>query len=195
MDAPTRLGPRWPPGHRPCGAGAGTGYDGWIGLYETIGNAGIVCRCGISRPTLRKWWQRYRSDGVAGLKTRSSRPHCSPGRRVFQQDEALILEPRSGRRLGIKRLRNELIREHALKLALDTIHKVLIRHGERYLSAGRYDATLASATAGPFRATGCRPTSARSCPSSTSTPRSTTARGSRWPEPIPAALPPIRSTS
>lgn len=107
---------------------------GWIQLYEAIGNAGIVCRrCGISRPTLRKWWQRYRSDGVSDLETRSSRPHRSPGRKVFQQDEALILELRRGRRLGIKRLRNELIREHALKLALDTIHKVLVRHGERYL--------------------------------------------------------------
>jgi transposase InsO family protein len=107
---------------------------GWIRLYEEIGNAGIVCRrCGISRPTLRKWWQRYRTEGAAGLATRSSRPHCSPGRKVFQQEEALILELRRGRRLGIKRLRNELIREHALKLALDTIHKVLVRHGERYL--------------------------------------------------------------
>jgi transposase-like protein len=74
-------------------------------LYEEIGNAGIVCRCcGIFRPTLRKWWQRYRADGVAGLETRSSRPHRSPGRKVLQQEEVLILELRRSRRLGIKRL-------------------------------------------------------------------------------------------
>ena len=35
--------------------------------------------------------------------------------------------------LGIKRLRIELIREHGLRLALDTVHKVLVRQGERYL--------------------------------------------------------------
>jgi hypothetical protein len=32
----------------------------WVTLYEEIGNAGLVCRrCGISRPTLKKWWKRY----------------------------------------------------------------------------------------------------------------------------------------
>ena len=37
---------------------------GWIRLYERVGNAGIVCRrCGISRPTLRKWWRRYQAEG------------------------------------------------------------------------------------------------------------------------------------
>ncbi|WP_084506378.1 helix-turn-helix domain-containing protein [Geminicoccus roseus] len=90
---------------------------GWIRFYQAIGNAGIVCRrCGISHPTLRKWWQRYREAGIAGLETRSSRPHRSPGRRVFPQDIALILDLHRGRWLGSKRLRNELIREHGLKL-------------------------------------------------------------------------------
>jgi len=33
----------------------------WIRLYEEPGDAGFVCRrCGISRPTLRKWWRRFR---------------------------------------------------------------------------------------------------------------------------------------
>jgi len=37
---------------------------GWVRLYERVGNAGIVCRrCGISRPTLRKWWRRYQAEG------------------------------------------------------------------------------------------------------------------------------------
>ncbi|WP_158683987.1 helix-turn-helix domain-containing protein, partial [Pseudoalteromonas sp. T1lg10] len=31
----------------------------WIKLYEETNDAGLVCRrCGISRPTLRKWWKR-----------------------------------------------------------------------------------------------------------------------------------------
>ncbi|WP_435370220.1 helix-turn-helix domain-containing protein, partial [Acinetobacter indicus] len=28
--------------------------------FRSIVDAGLVCRrCGISRPTLRKWWKRY----------------------------------------------------------------------------------------------------------------------------------------
>jgi transposase-like protein len=39
----------------------------WVTLYEQNGSAGLVCRrCGISRPTLRKWWRRYQAEGVAG---------------------------------------------------------------------------------------------------------------------------------
>ena len=81
---------------------------GWIRLYVGVGNAGIVCRrCGISRPTLRKWRQRYRADGAAGPETRSSRLHHSPGHKVLQQEEVLILELRRSRRLGIKRLQRD----------------------------------------------------------------------------------------
>jgi transposase InsO family protein len=107
---------------------------GWVRLYEQLGDAGVVCRrCGISRPTLREWWRRYQAEGEAGLQTRSHRPHRSPGRKVFDEQEALILRLRRERKLGIKRLRNELARRHGLELALDTIHKVLVRHGENRL--------------------------------------------------------------
>jgi transposase InsO family protein len=107
---------------------------GWVQLYEELGNASVVCRrCGISRPTLRKWWRRYQAEGEAGLVGRSRRPRTSPNRKVRPAEEALILALRRERKLGVKRLRIELMREHALKLALDTIHKVLVRHGERYL--------------------------------------------------------------
>jgi transposase-like protein len=38
---------------------------GWVQLYEQLGHAGVVCRrCGISRPTLRKWWRRYQAEGA-----------------------------------------------------------------------------------------------------------------------------------
>jgi len=37
----------------------------WVQLYEQTGNAGLTCRrCGISRPTLRKWWRRYQEEGI-----------------------------------------------------------------------------------------------------------------------------------
>jgi transposase-like protein len=107
---------------------------GWVKLYEQTGDAGLVCRrCGISRPTLRKWWRRYRAEGEAGLISRSTRPRRSPRQKIFAKEETLILDLRRTRRLGIKRLRNVLIREHRLRLALDTIHKVLCRHGENHL--------------------------------------------------------------
>jgi len=111
---------------------------GWVRLYEQLGDAGVVCRrCGIARPTLRKWWRRYQAEGEAGLGTRSRRPHRSPGRKVFGEQETLILRLRRERRLGIKMLRNELARRHGLELALDTIHKVLVRHGENQLKRPR----------------------------------------------------------
>jgi transposase InsO family protein len=111
---------------------------GWVKLYEQVGNAGLVCRrCGISRPTLRKWWRRYQAEGLAGLEARSRRPHRSPGRKVFAEQEGLILRLRRERRLGIKMLRNELARRHGLRLALDTVHKVLVRHGENRLERPR----------------------------------------------------------
>src|SRR3954471_12870772 len=97
---------------------------GWVRLYEEIGDAGVVCRrCGISRPTLRKWWRRYRAQGTAGLEERSRRTHVSPGRRVLEPEEGLILRLRRERELGLKRLRIELIRGHDLRLSLDTLHK------------------------------------------------------------------------
>ncbi len=110
---------------------------GWIELYRTLGNAGVVCRrCGISRPTLRKWWRRYQVLGIAGLEEESRRPRHSPARKVFDREEELTLQPCRERSLGIKQLRIELIREHAITLALDTIHKVLVRHGESRLKRG-----------------------------------------------------------
>jgi transposase InsO family protein len=111
---------------------------GWIRLHEQVGNAGLVCRrCGIARPTLREWWRRYQAEGVAGLEARGHRPHRSPNRKAFAEQEALILGLRRERELGIKMPRNEPARRHGLRLALDTIHEVLVRHGENRLKRPR----------------------------------------------------------
>jgi transposase InsO family protein len=88
-------------------------------------------------PNAPQWWRRYQVEGEAGLATRSHRPHHSPNRKVFADQEQLILRLRRERGLGIKMLRNELARRHGLKLALDTIHKVLVRHGENRLKRPR----------------------------------------------------------
>lgn len=83
---------------------------GWVKLYEEIGVMRVVCRrCGITEVTLRKWLRRYQAEGEAGLEDRSKRLHSSPYRKVFAEQEELILKLRLERKLGIKRLRNELI--------------------------------------------------------------------------------------
>jgi transposase InsO family protein len=110
----------------------------WVLLYKDTGDAGFVCRrCGISRPTLRKWWRRYQAWGIEGLVGQSRRPRRQASQKVFQNEEALILELRNKRRLGVKQLRNELIRQHNLTLSIDTIHRVLVRHNEQVLKRPR----------------------------------------------------------
>jgi transposase InsO family protein len=39
---------------------------------------GVAMMFGVSLRTVRKWWARYRTEGAAGLRDRSSRPHTSP---------------------------------------------------------------------------------------------------------------------
>ena len=67
---------------------------GWVELYQEIGNAGVVCRrCGISRPTLRKWWRRYQALGMAGLEEQT-RPNLEKklGDLVEDGEEILITD-------------------------------------------------------------------------------------------------------
>lgn len=100
----------------------------WIKLYEETHDAGLVCRrCGISRPTLRKWLQRYEALGAAGLHERSRRPHTSPTQKVGEREEGWIRELRHERNLGARRIQHELMRLHHCSLSLAVIHKVLKR--------------------------------------------------------------------
>lgn len=102
----------------------------WVQLYEELGNAGVVClRCGISRPTLRKWWTRYQEHGKAGLQEESRRPKSSPFKKVSPAHEQLIADLRK-RKLGHRRIQNELRRLHEISLSVATIHKVLERIGK-----------------------------------------------------------------
>ena len=62
----------------------------WVQLLHQVGDAGQVCRrCGISRPTLRKWSKRYDAQGMSGVIALSRRPDRSPKRQV---DVAIRLE-------------------------------------------------------------------------------------------------------
>lgn len=110
----------------------------WVKLYEETGNAGVVCRrCGISRPTLRKWWKRYQEQGLDGLQSESRRPNKSPATKVFEQETQWILNMRRKRKLGVRRIQSELQRLHNFSLSLASIQKVLVQHGESVLSIRR----------------------------------------------------------
>jgi transposase InsO family protein len=109
----------------------------WVQQYKEIGNAGVVClRCGISRPTLRLWWQRYQKHGLSGLQEQSRRPATSPNRKAEPAHEQLTAELRR-RKLGHRRIQNELARLHDLSFLNFTIHKVLERLKKPHLSRKR----------------------------------------------------------
>ncbi|MBV8887290.1 MAG: helix-turn-helix domain-containing protein [Chroococcidiopsidaceae cyanobacterium CP_BM_RX_35] len=107
-------------------------------MYQQTQNAGLVCRrCGISRPTLRKWIRRYEQLGLEGLKDQSRRPKSCAPKKVLEQQKAWILELRAKRKLGARRIQSELLRLHRFSLSLATIHKVLTTANVKPLKATR----------------------------------------------------------
>ncbi len=101
----------------------------WIELYEECKDAGLVCRrCGISRPTLRKWWKRYKDHGLEGLNSQSRKPKTSPKTKVGKKETEWILDLRKRRKLGARRLQAELKRLHNYSLSAAKIHKVLSKY-------------------------------------------------------------------
>ena len=69
----------------------------WVRLYEQAEDAGLVCRrCGISRPTLRKWYRRYKQLGIDGLEDLNKKPKHSPNLKVIAELEALVLDVSRG---------------------------------------------------------------------------------------------------
>jgi len=101
----------------------------WVRLYEKTKDAWFVCRrCGISRPTLRKWYLRYQELEIDGLKDQSKRPDRSPNLKITAEIETLVLDFRKKRKLGARRIQNELKRLYSISLSLATIHKVLCRN-------------------------------------------------------------------
>lgn len=98
----------------------------WVTLYEKKQDAGYVCRhCGISRPTLRKWYKRYQAsglNGLNGLKDQSRKPHYSPNKKITLQIEKLIIECRSQRNLGARRIQTELLRLHPRRTSSNAVN-------------------------------------------------------------------------
>ena len=77
---------------------------------------------GVSRATAYKWLRRWRTEGVAGMADRSSRPHRMPTR-TSDQVTATIITTRLAGRKGPHRIGYEL------GVAPSTVHAVLRRAG------------------------------------------------------------------
>ena len=98
----------------------------WVELYRQTGDAGLTCRrCGISRPTLRKWARRFAAEGEAGLRSRSRRPHRLADSKRTPELTERVLTLRRTRNLGPKRLQAEMLRRYRVKLSTSTLHRVL----------------------------------------------------------------------
>jgi hypothetical protein len=74
----------------------------------------------VSPPTARKWAARFRSEGVAGMQDRSSRPHSSP-RRTSEGLKRRIVQLRWRHRLGPVQIGGRLA------VPASTVHAVLVR--------------------------------------------------------------------
>lgn len=100
----------------------------WIKLYDSTANLGLICRrCGISRPTLRKWVQRYKELGVAGLSEHSRRPRCIKTE-ITPEDISNILILRKSRTFGHRSIAREMKHLHGRSFSTATIQKILERH-------------------------------------------------------------------
>jgi putative transposase len=85
-------------------------------------------RHGISRKTGYKWVERYRTEGLDGLKDRSHRPEgCPHATPEWLVERILQLKRRRG--WGAKKLRKLLCDEYGSAPARDTVHRILKKHG------------------------------------------------------------------
>src|SRR5215471_10887039 len=101
----------------------------WVQLFESLKNYTQVClKCGISRPTLRKWVSRYREQGVDGLIGKSKRPLTSPATRITNREREWIAELRTAGWVHVGS-ESELERCQGFEVSRTTIGKVLKTFG------------------------------------------------------------------
>ena len=80
--------------------------------------------------TLNRWWNRYRQEGLSGLKPRSRRPHRSPSR-ITAAVEQRVLTLRAKKRFGPTRLAMES------DISAVSAYRILLRHGQNQLERPR----------------------------------------------------------
>ncbi|RFU41760.1 IS481 family transposase [Actinomadura logoneensis] len=83
--------------------------------------AHVAAEMGISRQTAHKWVRRWRQEGLAGLRDRSSRPHTL-AHRTPDEVEAQVCALRRDRKLGPARI------GPIVGLPASTVHRILTRH-------------------------------------------------------------------
>lgn len=71
----------------------------------------IARRFNVTRPTVRKWRERYRAGGRAGLEDRSHAPHSCP-HKTSPEIEQMILAERRQVKVGSKKILRRLEDEH-----------------------------------------------------------------------------------
>ena len=60
-------------------------------------------RCGISRPTLRKWVRRYQESGIEGLEDQSRRPKICAPKKIFAQQKTVDFGTKANEKTGSTR--------------------------------------------------------------------------------------------
>ena len=100
-------------------------------------NVAHTCRhFGVSRKTYYKWKRRYDEHREAGLCDRPRIPHRSP-RSTPPAVVSKILYLRQTYHFGPRRIADYLKRFHAITLAMSSVHRILCRHGLRWLPANQ----------------------------------------------------------
>lgn len=81
----------------------------------------VAVAMGVSVSTVYKWRRRYRAEGLAGLRDRSSRPHASPNRTPDDVAARVIALRRE------RRIYHQIAAETGLSRS--TVGRILTRHG------------------------------------------------------------------
>jgi len=99
-------------------------------------NISKTCRhFGISRKTFYKWYKRYLKDpSLNTLTDRPRRPH-QPARMIAGETKEQIVQLKKRTNWGVKRISNELLKLHGLRVSPWGVYKTLIR--ERLISPRR----------------------------------------------------------
>ena len=84
--------------------------------------AHIAAELGVSRQTAYRWVRRFRAEGAAGLRDRSSRPRSSPAR-TSSDRELAVLDARRSLRFGPLRI------AAFTGVPARTVSRILNRHG------------------------------------------------------------------
>jgi putative transposase len=98
---------------------------------EVVGFGELCAQFGISRKTGYKWLARYETQGLAGMREWSRRPHRSPTRLPADVAALILRERHRHASWGPKKLRTILATKHGVTPvpAASTIGRILQQHG------------------------------------------------------------------